>query len=821
MKFSSNWLKEITNHNLNLNDIVQQLTMAGLEVESVENACVDFEKVYCAKLIDTKPHPDANKLNICNVEYDNNILQIVCGDPKVAGRSNIKVALAINGARLQDGKIKIKKAKLRGIESNGMLCSKAELGLAESSDGIWFLPDEIPYNIDLYEYLNLNDNIIELSLTPNRGDCFSLRGIAREVCVLNNLDNNLNISSKITSDISDKLECIDSFNNIKIDIKNHQDCPKYIGRAIKNLDPNATTPLWMQERLRRSGIRSLYPLVDVTNYVMLELGQPMHAFDLSKIDTDIIVRRADDKEKLKLLDGNELELSNKDLVIADKSKILALAGIMGGEYSAINDHTTDVFLESAFFNPNVVAGRARNYGLVTDSSQRFERGVDYNITKSAIERATELLLEIAGSKDTIIDNILENSNQDILDKFSNIIDLRYSKIKKVLGIEINHSTVLNILSSLGLDLINQDLSKLIYKYQSPSHRFDLNIEEDIIEELARIYGYDNIPNVKPNRELIQESIDYNLELKDKIRNILSNRGYLEAITYSFIDNKLQDYFNFDKTKNIVKIINPISSEMNELRLSLIPGLLKIAKYNLNHQAESLKFYELGKCFYLDGDKNIEQNRLAGLLAGYSMAPNWADSSRKLDFYDAKGDLEVLFNSIGLELSKVSFISFDSANLISGLHPTRSALIKYQDKILGYIGVLHPQVSKKTNIDNSVILFELFLDELKNQYYTKSCNIYKEVSKMPIIRRDLAFLFKNDINVSELFDIVKHEVNDLLKNIYVFDIYQGEGIPDGHKSVAFAMFIQHGSKTLVDAEINAIIDKVINSISSKLQGEIRK
>lgn len=816
MKFSANWLREIVDPNVSNQKIVEQLTMAGLEVEAINPACINFSGVVTAKIIEVTQHPDADKLKVCTVESQNESLQIVCGDPTVSVGST--VALARVGAKLQNGEFKIKKSKLRGVESFGMLCSLKELGLAETSQGIWVMPESTELDQDLHEYLSLNDDIIELSLTPNRGDCFNLRGIAREVAVINNT----NFEDPVAKQ---KENFNNQDDNLVFDIRvdNTDACPVYEGRVIRNLDPNAVTPLWMQERLRRSGIRSLYPLVDVTNYIMLEFGQPMHAFDLACLKQGIIVRNAKAKEKIKLLDETELELSEHDLLICDHDGPLALAGVKGGDHSGIDDHTTDVFLESAFFNPEYIARTARRYNIITDSSQRYERGVDPNLTRSAINRATELLLEIAGTKDTVVGKINKVAKPGFVENLSKPekhVVLRESRVAKILGLELDSSIIQDILLRLGLELINKKEvnSDVEYHWQVPSHRFDISIEEDLLEELARIYGYNNIPNKAPKRDLVIKPKQPEVQIRQKIREVLSRQGYSETLNYSFIDSSLQKYFS--KINNVLKLINPISSEMGELRLSLVPGLIKVAEYNINHQVDSLKLYEMGKCFYLDSNGDvIEHNKLAGILVGKASRENWDHKSRKVDFYDAKRDLEVLFTDLGMVINSEA-IRFEPVNLsdsLLGLHPGQTANISYQDKYIGWVGASHPSLKKKTDLDNAVILFELNLDELKIPSY----NHYKGISKFPQIRRDLAFLFKNEIKMQDLYDIVVKLAGDLLRDLYIFDIYTGEGVPEGHKSIAFAMVLQHQDKTLVDAEVNAVIDSIIETVEQKLGGKLRE
>ncbi len=826
MKFSINWLREFVNPAITNIELMDQLTMAGLEVESISSAAKKFSNVFTAEVLEVNKHPDAERLKVCNVRYNNQILNIVCGAPNV--RAGLKVALAVNGASLQNGAIKIKNSKIRGVESQGMLCSQSELGFEESTNaGIWELDSSTPLDQDLYQYLQLDDEVLELSITPNRGDCLSIRGIAREVAAINNLSD---AEIKPFDQSAQSQHKIDPKLKLPISILEKQACPRYSGRVIKNLDAKAVTPMWMQERLRRAGVRSIYPLVDVTNYVMLELGQPMHAFDLNKIDSEIIVRFAKSAEILTLLDGTELKLGTTDLVICDKNKPLALAGIKGGLESAISSDTTDVFLESAFFTPDAVTGKARLYNISSDGSQRWERGVDPLLNKWALERATSLLLEIAGTANTVVSEIQTAVDAEYVTQKN--IKLRHARIKRVLGIELDSNTVINILTSLGLELLSH--VDATYSFSIPSYRFDLNIEEDLLEEIARCHGYNNIPNNTPVRSLDLIGITPEANLHSNIRNLLMGRGYLETINYSFIDNSLQADFNPHNYKNaqrsVLKIQNPISNEMSELRQSLCPGLLKTIEYNFNHQVDSLKIYEIGKCFYLNADNTIsEETKLAGAIAGSANTQNWHGKSAKVDFFDAKGDLEVLFAE--LNLPHVSFCSLDwveqhlqkekminiGYTTCSGIHPGQSALIIANNMVVGWVGKLHPQVSKKTDIDNSVILFELSLEELEMPSY----NCYKEISKMPSIKRDFAFLLEDSVTAQQLMDVVKNTAGDLLKKMEIFDIYQGSSIQKGFKSVAFSVTLQEANKTLVDNEIIEITNQVVDAVTNKLGGQLRE
>ena len=686
MKFSEKWLREWVNPAINTNDLSEQLSMAGLEVDGVEPAAAEFTGVVVGEVVECGKHPEADKLQVTKVNVgeagDGELLDIVCGAKNC--RLGLKVAVAMVGAVLP-GDFKIKKAKLRGAPSHGMLCSFSELGMADDSDGILELPVDAPIGTDIREYLNLDDNIIEIDLTPNRSDCLGIAGVAREVGVLNDIDVNSIEVAEVAPSHDEKLA---------IELVDADACPRYLGRVIKGIDLNAETPLWMAEKLRRSGIRSIDPVVDITNYVLIELGHPMHAFDLAKIEGGIKVRKAQAGEKLTLLDESEVELKESTLVIADHNKALAIAGVFGGLHSGVTAETQDVLLESAFFNPVAMAGTARSYGLHTDASHRYERGVDYELQKTAMERATQLLLEIAGGE---AGPIVEAVAEDQLPEQKAIV-LRRARLDRVLGHVVADDEVTTILSRLGL---NVEVKGDEWHAISPSFRFDINIEEDLIEEVARVYGYNNIPNIAPTASLSMPVRQEAKVEKASFADLLVNRGYQEAITYSFVDPKIQEKL-FPHQQGLT-LPHPISADMSVMRVSLWSGLLPAVVYNQNRQQSRVRLFETGLRFIPDNnaEMNIRQEAMiAGVITGSIMGEHWNEKARPVDFYDAKADVEALIEKC-VDASNFRFEPVNADDPICvALHPGQSAAIYRGDALVGYLGAVHPSSRKELRPERS-------------------------------------------------------------------------------------------------------------------------
>lgn len=782
MKVSEAWLREWVNPLLTGQQLAVQLTMAGLEVDALNPVAGDFSRVVVAHVLQTMPHPQADKLTICQVNAGDELpVQIVCGASNV--RSGLKVALALPGASLPSG-MTIKESMLRGELSQGMLCSVAELGMDDRSEGIIELPDDAPVGVDLREYMGLDDQVLDIDLTPNRADCFSVLGVAREVAALNQLTLNevpsITIQPVIDESLSIHLQAPDA-------------CPHYCGRIVRSINPNAITPLWMKERLRRAGIRSLHPVVDVTNYVMIELGQPMHAYDLNALDGDIHVRYGHADETLVLLDGQDITLHEQVLVVADAQKPLAIAGVMGGEISAVQSQTTDVFLESAFFNPLVVAGVARRYGLCSDSSQRFERGVDPALQLPALERATELLLSIVGGQVGPVITVKQPHHMP------STITVRFNplKVKQLTGLTIPLVDMAQMLTGLGM-VVEQAAD--IWTVGVPSHRFDITLDVDLVEEIVRLYGYDNIA-AEPVISTMQAG-EFNPveQLSTRISTFLSGRGYNETISYSFVDPVFQHAIYPDV--QAMQLLNPISSELSQMRVGMWPGLLASMVYNIHRQQTSIKFFEAGVVFDVDGKILHERPCIAGLLTGEHGNMNWSESTRSLDFYDMKGDLQALFAM--LQIQDVHFI----ADTHPALHPGQSARILVDGNEVGWIGALHPSLLDELGLSAEVILFELSLTTLKKEQSIR----YQPISKYPQIRRDLSLLVNKSVTAGQIELAVREVVEPgLLKAFDIFDVYTGESIPAGKKSLAMALTLQNEKRTLVDAEITAVIDTILKKL----------
>ncbi|VEB33212.1 phenylalanine--tRNA ligase subunit beta [Legionella cherrii] len=793
MKLSKLWLREWVNFSLTEQELAHQLTMAGLEVDAVSPVAGEFTHVIVAEVLSTKPHPNADKLTVCEVNANTDKpLQIVCGASNV--RAGLKVALAMVGARLPGG-FNIKESKLRGELSQGMLCSVSELGMAEHSEGIMELESDAPVGMDLREYLTLDDHIFDIDLTPNRADCFSVLGIAREVAVLNKLPLLEQSIPKVTPSIDDVLP---------IQLKNPEACPRYCGRVIRHINPQATTPLWMIERLRRGGIRTVHPIVDVMNYVMLELGQPMHAFDLDTVNGEINVRFSSTQEQLELLDGQKLTLNEKVLVIADQEKPLAMAGIMGGEASSVQAHTQNVFLESAYFNPIVIAGIARKFGLFSDSSQRFERGVDPGLQMKALERATALILSIAGGDAGPVIESYDQKHIPGIVSFSFDTD----KVQKLTGLSISLQEMKSLLGGLGI-VIGKEHNNCL-DVVIPSHRFDIQQDVDLVEEIIRLYGYDNL-HAQPTYTLAQAGKTCgNEEIATKLSRWFSCRGYHEAISYSFVDPELQH--ELYPHKEFMQLLNPISSELSQMRAGMWPGLIASMIYNVHRQQHAVKFFEIGVVFDVNKGQLVERPCAAGLLMGEQGSVNWSEPTRCFDFFDLKGDLQSLFAS--LKLQQVEFI----AAAHDALHPGQSAQIKINGIPAGWIGMLHPRLTDALDLQNDVLLFEINLAALGGHEQPR----YKTISKYPQIRRDLSFLVDADVSVMQIEAVVRAAINEnWLKSFDVFDVYTGEGVPKGKKSLAVAMTLQDESRTLVDAEINSLISAIINTLENKFSIILRE
>ena len=791
MKFSESWLRSAVNPSISTEELVAQVTMAGLEVDAVESAAPEMSGVVVGEILSVEQHPDADKLRVCQVAGGGETAQVVCGAPNA--RAGIKVPFATVGAKLP-GDFKIKKAKLRGVESFGMLCAQTELQLGDDDDGLWELPAAASVGSDLIEYLELNDNIIEVDLTPNRGDCLSIRGLTREVGVLNKTAVLEQACAPVTASIND---------SISITLEAPEACARYVGRVVRNLDLRQPTPQWMQEKLRRSGVRSLGPAVDVTNYVLLELGQPMHAFDLSKIDGGIVVRMGRD-EKVKLLDDSDVVIDTQTLVIADQSKALAMAGIMGGDESAVGDDTTDILFESAWFNPLAIAGKARNYGKHTDSSHRFERGVDSELQVAAIERATALMLEICGGEAGPV--VIQESAEHLPAPAT--IKLRDAHLAQQLGVVIGSAEIDDILARLGLTFVSRDDEGSTWV--APSWRFDIAIEQDLVEEVARIYGYNNLPTSTPTMALELQAKPERQQDLSIFRQQLVASGYQEAVTYSFVDPELQKLV--DPETDGIALQNPISADMSVMRTSLWSGLLSTAIYNLNRQQNRVRIFEAGQCFVPGENGELTQNMaLAGLICGSRTPAGWTASKDKVDFFDIKGDLESVLALTGL----AEQFSFSAAEH-PALHPGQSAMLSRNGEQVGWIGQLHPKLQAQLDVSTPVYLFQVDVAKVSESRLPK----FSEVSKFPAVRRDLAFLVDSQIASADLMSEARNAAGEHLVDLMLFDVYQSKDIDNKGKSLALGLTFQHASRTLTDEEINTAIDRVVKKLDNKFKAELR-
>ncbi|ELK5316504.1 phenylalanine--tRNA ligase subunit beta [Vibrio vulnificus] len=794
MKFSESWLREWVNPAVTTDELTHQITMAGLEVDDVLPVAGTFNGVKVGHVVECGQHPDADKLRVTKVDVgEEALLDIVCGAANC--RQGLKVAVATVGAVLP-GDFKIKKAKLRGQPSHGMLCSFTELGIDVESDGIMELASDAPIGMDFRDFLALNDVTVDVDLTSNRADCFSIRGMAREVGVLNRADVTEPSVAPVAPSIDD---------TVAIDVKAPAACPRYLGRVVKNVNVQAKTPLWMQEKLRRCGIRSIDPVVDITNFVLLEQGQPMHAFDLAKIDGGIVVRLAEQGEKITLLDGSEAELNADTLVVADHNKALAIAGIFGGEESGVTYETKDVLLECAFFAPDHIRGRARSYGLHTDSSMRFERGVDYALQVNAMERATQLLVEICGGE---VAPVVAVESEAELPK-PNKVALRRTKLDNLLGHHIADSDVVEILERLGMTV---ETTAEGWVAVAPTWRFDIAIEQDLVEEVGRIYGYDNIPNQNPTAALkMHDHQEANIPLK-RVRDLLVDRGYHEAITYSFVEPEQQKLVVPGVDALILP--NPISAEMSAMRLGLIQGLLNTVVHNQKRQQPRVRLFEYGLRFIpCDTAENgmRQEPMLAGVIAGTRSEEHWNIDTNTVDFFDLKGDVEAI-----LELSANDKAYSFVAAKHPALHPGQSAAIVVDGKDIGVIGTVHPELERKFGLNGRTIVFEIEWSAINRKVIPEAVAL----SKFPANRRDIAVVVDEAVASGDIVNACLEVGGEFLKAAKLFDVYVGKGVEEGKKSLAIALTLQSNERTLEDADIAGAVDAIVAHVSEKFGASLR-
>ena len=790
MKFSESWLRRLVNPTITGPEFSHLLTMAGLEVEAEESVAPAFEKVIVAQVLAVDKHPDADRLNVCRVDVgQDEPLQIVCGAPNVT--PGIKIPCALPGASLP-GDFHIKIAKVRGIESTGMLCSAHELGISDDASGLLILPADALVGQNIRDYLDLDDRLLTLKLTPNRADCLSLTGVAREVAALTGASVNYPVITPPSVSISTQR---------KIVLDAPAACPLYCGRVLTGLDAHAKTPEWMKRCLERSGIRSISALVDITNYVMLELGQPLHAFDNAQLSGTIHVRLANPGEKILLLNEQTLELQNDVLLVADEQRPLAMAGIMGGENSGITLKTSEMFLESAFFAPTAIAGRARRYGFVSDASHRFERGVDFGATRQALERASQLVIDICGGQAGPVCEATAALPE------RKPVRLRPTRVAKVLGLAFSAEQISRCFQRLDFSFTQEGTDFIV---TPPSHRFDIEIEEDLIEEIARLDGYDNIPSLAPQATLAMLPQTEETRPLRRVRQILADRGFQEVINYAFID----EAWEADFAANLVpiRLANPIASQMSVMRSTLIGGLVANVLTNLKRKQNRVRIFETGRCFFRDHGKQpvagfYQPWKLAGLAYGTALPEQWGNAARNVDFYDIKGEIELLLAPLPIHFEKTTH---------PALHPGRSARITLDDQSIGVIGELHPQWQQKYDLPLAPVVFELDLETVKLARLPS----YAEVSRQPSASRDLAIVVDQKLEWKTLMEGLIANRPSLIKDIQLFDVYTGKGIGAGQKSLAFRIVMQDTQRTLQEAEVDAAIQQLISYLQQSFAAQLR-
>ncbi|MFY0056170.1 phenylalanine--tRNA ligase subunit beta [Acinetobacter baumannii] len=791
MKISENWLRTWVNPAIDSDTLSDQLTMLGLEVDELAPVAKPFTGVVVGEVLTVEQHPNADRLRVTTVNIGSGEpLQIVCGAPNV--RAGMKAPVATIGAILP-GDFKIKKGKLRGVESQGMLCGASEIDLEDKIDGLLELPDDAPVGVNIREYLKLDDNVIDISITPNRGDCFSIRGIAREVAVINQLQMNEPEIKSVDATITDEKKVV----------INTDGAPRYLGRVIKNVNVKAATPEWMEQALARSGIRTHSILVDVTNYVLMELGQPMHAFDLAKIEGTVHVRQAQPQEKLQLLNDQEVELQEDVMVIADDQKALAIAGIMGGLASSVTDDTTDIFLESAFFAPLAIAGRARRFGLHTDSSQRYERGVDFELPLIAMNRASQLIQELAGGE---FGPITVAEKADLLPK-REAIELKQAQVDQLLGYKVTAEFITDALTRLGCEVTVQADGE--WSVVPPSHRYDMAIYQDLIEEVARIDGYDNIQISLPSMDVQLAKYQDRFEIA-QLRQTVVTLGYQEAISFSFADAKLEKQLNPQVSP--LMLANPISSDLAAMRSTLLSSLIPCVQYNLNRQQSRVRFFELGLRFDYQNANSIQDLKqiptLTLIAVGSREPESWHAKPQPMDFFDFKGEVEEI---LAAGRVKVEYVRSERP----WLHPGQSAEILVDGQSIGYLGRLHP------SLENELDLSITWVAELDQAAVLQSyVSNFTELSRFPSVRRDIALLISDNINVRDIQQLIEKTGGELLDSTWLFDVYTGQGVEEGKRSLAFALLWQHPSRTLEDAEIKSGMDNIIQVLENTYQATLR-
>lgn len=790
MKVSAQWLSEWVTTSLAPETLAERLTMAGLEVDSVARVAEPMSGILVARVIVCMRHPDADKLSCCRIDAgQGNVADVVCGAPNV--RAGLSVAYAAPGTILPDGK-KIEAAVIRGVNSAGMLCSATELMLGDDHSGLIELDDDAPVGVSLQDYLQLDDSVLDIELTPNRGDCLSILGVAREVAALTGtVTRTINIPS-LAPTIDDQLP---------ITIEASNGCPRYVGRVIKNVDCAVATPIRIQERLRRAGVRSISAVVDVTNYVMLELGQPMHGFDLDRLDGGICVRNGRLHESLELLDGQTIELDDKTLVIADDQRAVALAGVMGGARSSVKLTSKHVFLESAYFDAITLAGVARRYRLHTDASHRFERGVDFTAQERAIEHATAMIIGICGGEAGPV--TVAQSTPSIPTREP--IKFRTSEIERLIGIQVGTEQACDYLRAVHCRISESGKDLVV---TPPNFRFDLELEADLLEEIARLVGYDNIPATLPRAAMSLVAGTSRHERDERIRQVLLAQGYFEAITYSFIDAESSRIVAPSRTPH--ELANPITAEMAVMRTSVWPGLIRAAQYNLNRQVDNVRFFELGVIFDKRNNGLEQRHVLSGIALGGVAPAQWGEEVRNVDYYDVKQDLKNIF-----EMLKIASGEWTPAT-DAALHPGQSATLEVAGRVIGKVGLLHPRVARHFNLDTSPVVFEVALDEMPEAGMVS----YAPISKFPSVKRDISIVVGEEVAAADVLTVVRNAAGERLRDLQLFDEYRGQGIDSDKKSLAIGLIFQAYSSTLIDEEVEETMKRVLLQLHEDFKGTLR-
>lgn len=790
MQFSEQWLRQWVNPAINTQQLAHALTMAGLEISSVEPACGNLSKVKVGEIQTVEAHPDSDRLFITQVMVDQ--AKPITVVTNVAGlQPNAKVAVATVGALMPDG-LEIKQADLRGVTSQGMFCSLHTLGLSDEDEGIHHFPVDTKVGAEVAVAMNLQgDHIFELEITPNRGDCLSILGVAREVAVVTESELTEQANSSINA------TCQTEF---PISIQIPELCPSYVGRVIENVDLSCPSPLWLTERLRRSGIRSINAVVDVTNYVMIELGQPMHAFDLKTLHDGIVVRAAEPGEHLTLLDGKTITCQPGQCLISDSQKPLALAGVMGGEDSGVSDNTKHLFLESAYFQPVHIAANARHFGLSTDSSYRFERGVDPLLQQRAIERATELLLAIVGGQ---AGPIINKVSPDHLPQ-KQAISLNKQRIPGLLGFDIDDQQVETILTKLGMDVKATEAG---WQVMPPSYRHDVEIEVDFIEECARIYGYDKIPTLPLVEPLATTVAKEQVVPLREFKNRLNGRGYHEVITYSFVDSEVQALL--DPEQPSIALANPISKDLNVMRSNLWSGLIKVLQFNLNRQQKRCRLFETGLRFTLEDDRIYQEPVISGLVVGNAEPDAWGLKSRPVDFFDIKSDVCALFDN---QDARLNFTRSEH----QALHPGQQAYVCLDDQVVGIVGQCHPVINERLKITQPIFVFECQLSALEKRQLPQ----FTPLSKFPVVKRDIGLVVDKNVTAQQILEVIVDKKPSICIEQSIFDVYAGEGLGENEKSIAISLIFQHLSHTLKESEVNECTQALVNALTDAVGAKLR-